>query len=118
MDADQVQMWADLLKAAAHPTRLMIMDELARGVKCVTDIRDLLDVRQANVSQHLAVLRHSGLVAFYQEGGLRCYYLARPALVEALFGFLDGDYPTVRRTKDDVRREGMRRTAGAASGSA
>ena len=36
---------------------LALIDELAKGPKCVTDMQDLWQVRQANISQHLAVLR-------------------------------------------------------------
>ncbi len=100
---------ADLLRLLGHPTRLLILEELARGVKCVTDIRDLLDIPQPNVSQHLAVLRQARLVDFYEDGQLRCYYLLRPALVAALLAFLGGEYPVVKRDREDVRREGRLR---------
>ncbi|GAB4252304.1 ArsR/SmtB family transcription factor [Deferrisoma sp.] len=100
---------ADLLRLLGHPTRLLILEELARGVKCVTDIRDLLDIPQPNVSQHLAVLRQARLVDFYEDGQLRCYYLLRPALVGALLEFLVGEYPVVKRDREDVRREGRLR---------
>lgn len=102
---------AELLRQLAHPTRILILEELARGVRCVTDIRDLLDIPQPNVSQHLAVLRQTGVVDFYEDGPLRCYYLLRPELVGALFAFLAGEYRTVRRDREDVRREGRRREA-------
>jgi len=46
----------------------MILEELVKGVKCVNDIEELLEVRQPNISQHLAMLRHGGLVDFYQKG--------------------------------------------------
>ena len=59
---------ADILKMLAHTTRLMILEELVMGVKCVNDIEELLNVRQPNISQHLAMLRHGGLVDFYQKG--------------------------------------------------
>ena len=100
---------ADLLRLLGHPTRLLILEGLARGVKCVTDMRDLLDIPQPNVSQHLAVLRQARIVDYYEDGRLRCYYLLRPALVEALLGFLSGDYPAVRRDRRDVRQEGRLR---------
>ncbi|GAB4272714.1 MAG: hypothetical protein Kow0092_27880 [Deferrisomatales bacterium] len=63
---------ADLLRQPAHPTRILILQELAGGAKCVTGIRDLLDIPQPNVSQHLAVLRQSRIVHFYEDGPLRC----------------------------------------------
>jgi DNA-binding MarR family transcriptional regulator len=39
------------LKLLGHPVRLALLAELARHPKCVSDIRDLLDIPQANVSQ-------------------------------------------------------------------
>lgn len=61
---------AELLKAFSHPTRLAILQELLDGPKCVTDMEELLPARQANISQHLAVLRHSQLVDYAQDGSL------------------------------------------------
>lgn len=100
---------AELLKACGHPTRLMILNELLAGVKCVTDIEDLLSVRQANVSQHLAVLRHAKLVDFARDGALRCYYLTRPRLVRDLLRLLQrGDAP-VERTRGQIAAEKKRK---------
>lgn len=84
---------AELLRQLGHPTRLAILQELMKGGKCVTDIRDLLEVPQANVSQHLTVLRQQRIVDFSEDGKLRCYYLKRPTLVHALFKFISGGYP-------------------------
>lgn len=50
---------AQLLKMLGHPVRLALLDELGKGPKCVSDIRDLVNVRQANVPQHLAILRRA-----------------------------------------------------------
>jgi len=85
--------WAETLRAAAHPVRLMILAELLEGPRCVTAIRQLLKARQPNVSQHLSVLKHSDLVAFSREGAFRCYYLPKPAQVRAIFRLLEKDYP-------------------------
>jgi ArsR family transcriptional regulator len=96
---------AELLKALGHPTRLMILEELLAGPKCVTDIEDLLSVRQANCSQHLTVLRHAKLVDFAQSGALRCYYLARPKLVRDLLALTQRGDPVVRRTATEIQAE-------------
>lgn len=48
---------AEVLKLLGHPTRLLVLEELAKGTKCVTDIRDLLEIEQSNLSQHLSLLR-------------------------------------------------------------
>ncbi len=65
--------WAALLKALSHHTRLQIVIGLIKGTKCVTDIQDILPASQANISQHLSVLRNAGLVDFVQDGSQRCY---------------------------------------------
>jgi ArsR family transcriptional regulator, arsenate/arsenite/antimonite-responsive transcriptional repressor len=93
---------AELLRAIAHPTRLAVLEELRKGVRCVSDIKDLLEIPQPNVSQHLTILRKERLVSYYIDGKLRCYYLTRPSLVESLLDFLNGEYPVETLTHDEV----------------
>jgi ArsR family transcriptional regulator len=95
--------WASVLKAFAHPVRLMILDELLRNPRCVTAIHEILDVRQPNISQHLTVLRNCGVVVSRQDGAYRCYYLPRPGLVQAVFDALSGDWPVV--SHEDISRQ-------------
>lgn len=83
--------WSETLKALAHPTRLQIVAELLKGTKCVTDIQDLLPASQANISQHLTVLRHAKLVNFTQSGSQRCYFLCRPELAHGILKLLGND---------------------------
>lgn len=80
---------AAFLKILAHPTRIMILEELINGKKCVNDIEELLAVRQANISQHLAMLRHAGVVDFCQKGKKRCYFLVKPKMIEAVINILE-----------------------------
>lgn len=96
---------AELLKAFSHPTRLAILQELLAGPKCVTDMEELLPARQANISQHLAVLRHAQLVDFAQDGSLRCYYLSRPQLVEDMLALVGRGDPVVRRTPEEIQAD-------------
>jgi ArsR family transcriptional regulator len=62
-----------LLKAMAHPTRLRIIDILQSEPICVKNIGELMDVNQANLSQHLSILRHCGIVSTCREGNHICY---------------------------------------------
>ena len=64
---------ASLIKAMAHPTRLHILDILAKGEACVCHLTTILKHRQPNVSQHLMVLREAGLVQDRRDG-LVVYY--------------------------------------------
>jgi ArsR family transcriptional regulator len=106
---ERFSMDAELLKAFSHPTRLMILNELLAGVKCVTDIEDLVSCRQANISQHLTVLRHAKLVDFAQDGALRCYYLSRPKLVRDVLRLLGRNEPVIKRTREQIAVEKRRK---------
>lgn len=99
---------AELLKAFSHPTRLAILQELAAGPKCVTDMEELLPARQANISQHLAVLRYARLVDYAQDGSLRCYYLCRPRLVEDMLALVGRNDPVVTRTSEEIQADKQR----------
>ncbi|MBC7236183.1 MAG: winged helix-turn-helix transcriptional regulator [Chloroflexi bacterium] len=65
-----------LAKALAHPTRLQILHILTQGEACVCHLMTVLGKRQANVSQHLTVLREADLVVDRREGLMVYYSLA------------------------------------------
>jgi ArsR family transcriptional regulator, arsenate/arsenite/antimonite-responsive transcriptional repressor len=107
-ESSEPQKIAELLKAFSHPTRLMILQELLAGPKCVSDMEDLLPARQPNISQHLAVLRYSRLVDYAQDGALRCYYLCRPRLVRDLLALAMREERPVKRSPDQIKAEKVR----------
>jgi len=74
----------DLLRAIAHPVRIRILEELAKGVKCVSDFEELLTIPQPNLSQHLGLLRNNGVIDYYIDGRLRCYFLVDPIIPDLL----------------------------------
>ena len=80
---------AQLFKALSHPTRLFIVKKLLEKEKCVNDIQELINVSQPNISQHLNILRFSGIVDFRQEGNLRCYFLKDPQKIKKLTSALE-----------------------------
>jgi ArsR family transcriptional regulator len=87
---------AEVLKVMANPVRIRILGELMKGIKCVSDLEEFLEIRQPNVSQHLSVLRRQGLIDYYMDGRLRCYYLRDslvPDLLEVLKKQYAGDLP-------------------------
>ncbi|MGD0281554.1 MAG: metalloregulator ArsR/SmtB family transcription factor [Dissulfurispiraceae bacterium] len=81
----------ELLKVIAHPVRIRILEELAKGVKCVSDFEECLEMRQPNISQHLSLLRDYDIVDYYIDGRLRCYFLVNP-FVPDLLDLLRKDY--------------------------
>lgn len=81
-----------ILKLIAHPARIAILEELSKGVKCVTDLEEFLELSQSNVSQHLTALKHTGLIDYFIDGRLRCYFLKNP-MIPDLLELLKKDYP-------------------------
>ncbi|MEE9336031.1 MAG: metalloregulator ArsR/SmtB family transcription factor [Granulosicoccaceae bacterium] len=59
---------SDLLKALSHQSRLLIMCHLNEKELNVSEIEEIMDIPQAQLSQHLARLRLEGLVATRREG--------------------------------------------------
>jgi len=78
------QLHASVCKGLADPKRLLILNALRDGERSVSDLVDDLDIPQANVSQHLAVLRDRGLVRGRRDGQWVFYSLTSTKIVEAM----------------------------------
>jgi ArsR family transcriptional regulator len=75
---------AEMVKALGHPIRLGIISILAKRDARVGELCEILDARQAAVSQQLRILRMSGLVSTAKNGGVPLYTLAEPRLRDLL----------------------------------
>jgi ArsR family transcriptional regulator len=73
-----------MLKALAHPTRIKILEMLREGEKCVCEMLPFLHLEQPNVSQHLAILRNSGIVEAEKRGPSVFYRLKNEKLAQIL----------------------------------
>ena len=97
----------EMLKAAADPTRLRLLNLLRLGGICVCDLQAVLRIPQPTVSRHLAALRHAGLVADDRRGTRMVYALVHPAgnpYLEALYGLLERCCPEDGRMRADIAR--------------
>ena len=65
--------WVPVLKALADSTRLRIVNALLTGPRSVNDIVEAVGVSQYNVSKHLRILRHAGIVEVEPDGTRRHY---------------------------------------------
>ena len=84
---------SQLLKVMAHPVRLEILEVLSEEQKCVVEVEQLIEgATQSSISQHLALLRHCGIVGFRREGNKRCYFLTNPEMIIRLLAALRGKY--------------------------
>lgn len=92
---------SELMKVLANEHRLMILCQLAGGEKSVGELADLLGVRQAAISQQLALLRKDGMVTTRRQAQNVFYSLARED-VHSLMGFLYETYCAVGKHGDDA----------------
>lgn len=81
------KMHAQICKALADPKRLLIINDLREGEKTVGDLADSLELPQATVSQHLAILRQRSLV-YSRRDGVHVYYRIANEKVTRAFDLL------------------------------
>ncbi|GLI24323.1 MULTISPECIES: metalloregulator ArsR/SmtB family transcription factor [Xanthobacter] len=67
---------SDFLKALSHENRLLLLCLLAEGERSVTELENILSLRQPTVSQQLARLRLDDLVTTRRDGKTIYYSLA------------------------------------------
>jgi len=75
---------ASIFQALAHPTRIAILEILRNGELSAGAMQERLGIEQANLSQHLAVLRSRQIVLNRKEGNQVFYSLKNPVLIEVL----------------------------------
>jgi DNA-binding transcriptional ArsR family regulator len=65
-----------------EPMRIRILDSLRAGAASVGELADAHETTQQNVSKHLAILHHAGVVARKKEGNRVLYSVADPGVFE------------------------------------
>ena len=79
---------AKVIKALGHPARLLMVDELSRGEKCVCELTALVGSDMSTVSKHLSVLKNAGLVQDEKRGS-QVYYTLTVPCVMSFFGCVE-----------------------------
>jgi DNA-binding transcriptional ArsR family regulator len=79
---------AHIIKAMAHPSRLLILEELARGRRCVAELTAAVGSDVSTVSKHLSVLREAGIIEG-ERSGAQIYYTLRVPCVLNFFGCVE-----------------------------
>lgn len=77
------RMQADLCRVLGHPRRLELLDLLGRGERSSPELLRALGVSKANLSQHLALMKHAGLVESRYQGRTGFHRLAFPEIAGA-----------------------------------
>lgn len=78
---------ADIFQALANPTRIAILELLTSGEKSAGEIIEKLAMEQANVSQHLAVLRARQIV-INRKAGNQVFYSVRDPIIPRVLALM------------------------------
>lgn len=81
LDENNLELAANMLKAIAHPVRIVILKHLEGGKRLtVTQIHELLGIEQSTTSHHLGILRDKGVLCSRREGKNTYYFLKHEIL--------------------------------------
>jgi DNA-binding transcriptional ArsR family regulator len=80
MSSAQLEAVARLFGALSEPSRLVLLQALHDGPRTVSELVEACDMKQANVSKHLAVLYDHHLVKRQREGVSVRYQIADPMI--------------------------------------
>lgn len=75
---------SDLLKLLGHPDRLMVLCQLKFGEQSVGELSKNLDIKQSPLSQHLARMRHEGVVTARRDAQTMYYSIADPKVAQVI----------------------------------
>jgi DNA-binding transcriptional ArsR family regulator len=82
---ERLQVSSDILRALAHPLRMKILEFIDKNKTInVNKIYNTLKLEQSITSQHLKILRASGLVQTHREGKFIHYTIDYPRLATAM----------------------------------
>lgn len=83
-DDGRINELAQILKSLGHPSRLFIVEEIAKEPHCVCELTALIGADTSTVSKHLSVLKNAGVVKDEKRGNLVYYSLSCKCVVEAV----------------------------------
>lgn len=97
------ELHAEICKTLSSPIRLDILNLLRDGEKTVTVLAEALGIRQANLSQHLAVLRQRRMVTTRRAGTSIYYRVTSPKIIQACDLMRDMLFEQLKETEELVK---------------
>jgi DNA-binding transcriptional ArsR family regulator len=92
LSMEALQLIANRFKTLSEPIRLRILQTLQEGGKSVTELTEMVESSQPNVSKHLKILQEAGLIKRQQQGNTVYYSIADESiftLCEVVCGSLE-----------------------------
>ena len=99
---------SDVCKTLANPKRQEILDNLRGKELTVNELVKATGISQANLSQHLAILRTKGIVSTRREGINVYYMIANHKIIEA-FDLISDVMNESVSTQTEAIREGIKK---------
>ena len=84
MHDDQIDAMSKLLKSMSHPIRLKILCLLQDAEMSVGDIREQVKTTNANVSQHLNILRSQGIIDYRKDANFIYNRIADQRIIQMM----------------------------------
>jgi ArsR family transcriptional regulator len=79
---EEAEIRAKIIKAMAHPVRLMMVDLLRTGEHSFSQLFDLFKLDKSTVSKHLLVLKEAGILSSRKDGTDMIYRLDVPCILD------------------------------------
>jgi ArsR family transcriptional regulator len=78
---EKFRAWARIMKALSSEVRLMIVDELSRGERCMCELQPLFTMNKSTLSRHIAELKNAGILHERRDGVRTYLKLATPCIL-------------------------------------
>jgi len=75
---------ATILKAISHPSRLLMLEEIAKKTTCVSDLTIAVGADTSTVSKHLSIMKNAGIIESKKNGNQVFYSLRVPCIINFL----------------------------------
>lgn len=85
---NQQEMSVKIFKAIGHPIRYKIVKFLYEGPKCVCKLNENIEFSQANLSQHLKILKDAGILTS-EKIGMEIHYSIRNEEIKNIIDSVD-----------------------------
>jgi ArsR family transcriptional regulator, arsenate/arsenite/antimonite-responsive transcriptional repressor len=79
---EEAEIRSRIIKAMAHPVRLMAIDVLKAGEKSFSTLNEIFNLDKSTVSKHLLVLKEAGILSSRKEGADMIYRLEVPCVTD------------------------------------
>lgn len=78
---EKFRAWARIMKALSSEVRLMIVDELSRGERCMCELQPMFARNKSTLSRHIAELKNAGILRERRDGVRTYLSLATPCIL-------------------------------------